>query len=369
MNINRRSLLLQAFAIRNRLNVTGRNLMPLVMLIIFIFLSPLHVHSEEILAGAGATFPSPLYEKWIKVYQEKTGVRISYKGVGSGEGVQSLLKREVDFAGTDIFLSDEQLSKEKAAILHIPTCMGAVGIIYNLSGNPELKLTPDILTDIFLGRITNWSAKEIAEINPGRNLPNLLITVVHRSDGSGTNYVLTDYFSKVRPKWANDVGAGTKVKWKIGIGVEKNSGVAGTVKKIQGSIGYVSLDYAEEKDLPVASIRNSSGNYVKPTAEAIVASADVEMPQDVRILITNTASPKGYPISTFTYIIIYKEQSYQNRTRQKATELARFLQWCIHDGQGYTRPLFYAPLPNSIIQKEDMIIRSIMYNNEPVLKK
>jgi phosphate transport system substrate-binding protein len=369
MNIKRRSSSLLPYGNRAGLNIAGGNLIFLAVSAIFILIFPPLVQADEILAGAGATFPSPLYEKWIKAYHEKTGTRISYKGVGSGEGVQSLLKREVDFAGTDIFLSDEQLGKEKASILHIPTCMGAVGIIYNLPGNPELRLNSDILTNIFLGRITNWSAKEIAEVNPGKTLPNLSITVVHRSDGSGTNYVLTDYFSKVNPRWSNEVGSGTKVKWKTGIGVEKNSGVADTVKKIQGSIGYVSLDYAEEKGLPVASIRNSSGNYVKPTAEAIMASADVDIPQDIRILITNTASPKGYPISTFTYIILYKEQAYQNRTREKAAELARFLQWCIHDGQGFTRPLFYAPLPVSAIQKADAIIRSIVYNGEPVLKK
>ncbi|HVN70847.1 MAG TPA: phosphate ABC transporter substrate-binding protein PstS, partial [Desulfomonilia bacterium] len=237
MNINRKSLSLLAHAICESLNVIVRNLTSLVVLAVFLLISPSLIHADEILTGAGATFPKPLYEKWINVYQEKAGVRISYKGVGSGEGVQSLLKRDVDFAGTDIFLSDEQLSKEKAAILHIPSCMGAVGIIYNLPGNPELRLNPDILSDIFLGRITTWSAKEIAEANPGKTLPNLLITVVHRSDSSGTNYVLTDYFSKVSPRWSNEVGVGTKVKWTIGIGVEKNSGVADTVKKIQGSIG------------------------------------------------------------------------------------------------------------------------------------
>lgn len=335
---------------------------------VFLF-SPVIVHADEILAGAGATFPKPLYEKWINAYQEKTKVRISYKGVGSGEGVQSLLNKEVDFGATDIFLSDEQLQKENAAILHIPTCMGAVGITYNLPGNPELRLSPEILTDIFLGKTTNWATKEIQEANPGKPLPNLPIAVVHRSDSSGTNYVLTNYFSKVNSRWSSEVGTGTKVKWKVGVGVEKNAGVADTVKKIQGSIGYVSLDYAEEKGLPVASIRNSSGNYVKPTAESIMASADVNIPKDMRVLITNTSSPKGYPISTFTYIIIYKEQAYQNRTPEKAAALAHFLQWCIREGQSYTRPLYYAPLPSSAVQKGDIILRSVLYNGEPVLKK
>jgi phosphate transport system substrate-binding protein len=214
MDISARHFSLESWSTHGTPSVLSGTLFSFITGFLLLF-SPLS-HAAEILAGAGATFPKPLYEKWITVYQEKTGIRISYKGVGSGEGIQALLKREVDFGATDIFLSDEQLVNEKSAVLHIPTCIGAVGIIYNLPGNPELKLNPEILTDIFLGRIVTWSAKEIQEVNPGKPLPNLPIAVVHRSEKSGTNYALTDYFSKVSPRWSSEIGTGTKVKWKTG---------------------------------------------------------------------------------------------------------------------------------------------------------
>ncbi|MBN2254812.1 MAG: phosphate ABC transporter substrate-binding protein PstS [Deltaproteobacteria bacterium] len=320
-----------------------------------------------IIDGAGATFPSPLYYRWIEKYQKATGVRITYQKVGSGSGIKAVLDREVDFGGTDVFLSDEEMVKTDHGIIHIPTCIGAVAIIYNLPGCPDLRFTPELLADIFLGRIRSWSHEEIRKINKDLTPSNMRITVVHRTDGSGTNYLFTDYLSKVSPRWSKVIGTGKKVIWSTGIGVEKNSGVAETVKNIPGSIGYVSLTYAQENHIPVAMIKNRCGNFIAPDARTLSSAAMVNLPTDMRVLFTDTDVSDGYPIGAFTYLIFYREQAYNNRSREKAVSLARFLWWCVHEGQLDTTELFYAPLPEDAVWKTEQIIRSMTYNGEKIV--
>ena len=325
--------------------------------------------ADVILSGAGATFPYPLYEKWIDVYRKKTGVRISYSPVGSGSGIKQLVEQSVDFGATDAFMSQEDPDRARGEILHIPTCLGAVSIIYHLPGNPILRFTPKLLSDIFLGRISKWSDREISAANSGIDLPDLEISVVHRSEGSGTTFIFTDYLSKVSPEWKEKVGRGKRVRWPAGMGVEGNPNVAAFVKKINGSIGYVELAYARQNNLPVAFVKNRSGYFVMPTLKSVSSAAEVTLPSDTRILITNTGAPDGYPISAFTWLIFYKEQSYNDRSYDRACQLCRFLWWAIHEGQQYTNhELLYARLPRGAVKKAEEIILSVRFEGRPVME-
>jgi phosphate transport system substrate-binding protein len=324
--------------------------------------------ADTILSGAGATFPYPLYEKWIEVYREKAGVRVGYQAVGSGGGIRKLLGKEVDFGGTDAFLSKAELKQADGEILHIPTCLGAVAIVYNLPENPVLKFTPDLIGDIFLGKCSNWSDERISGANPGIRFPQMEIAVVHRSDGSGTTFIFTDYLSKTSSLWKKQVGRGKTVRWLTGMGVEGNPGVAELVKKIPGSIGYVELAYAKRHALPVALIKNKSGRFVSPTLKSVSSAADLSLPSDTRILITDTPSPDGYPISAFTWLIFYKEQFYNQRSRDRALQLGRFLWWTLHEGQRYGRELLYAPLPRGAIVKGEAIVRAMRFRGEPLIE-
>ncbi|WP_459903815.1 phosphate ABC transporter substrate-binding protein PstS [Desulfosarcina cetonica] len=321
--------------------------------------------AQEILSGAGATFPRPFYQRLIEVYKKRTGVRIDYRGVGSGAGIRLLLEKKVDFGASDIYLSDGELAKLPSPLLHIPTCIGAVAIITHLPGNPTLNLDPALLADIFMGRITRWSAKPIRAINSGVIPAKLTIRVVHRADSSGTNYILTDYLSKTSPVWRTSVGRGKRVNWPVGMGTSGNAGVAAMVARIPGSIGYVSLNYAEAQGLAVAAIRNQSGRYIKPTPQTVSQAAQIPLPDDARMLISDTAVPDGYPISAFTYILVYQEQAYGQRTHAKSDMLVDFLRFIVHDGQPFAAELSYAPLPDEAIQCAERTIRSIIYTAPP----
>ncbi|MDD5169704.1 MAG: phosphate ABC transporter substrate-binding protein PstS [Syntrophales bacterium] len=339
-----------------------------IVLCAMMVLLPLEsLYAQPIISGAGATFPSPLYFKWIEVYKKQSPLRITYRETGSSEGIRLLLAREVDLGGSDIFLSDSEIKKSPAPVLHIPTCVGAVAIIYHLSGNHEIRLTTDVLTDIFLGRITSWRDRRVLKINNQANLPMLKITVVHRSEGSGTTHLLTDYFSKVNPTWRKSVGAGQSIRWPTGVGVGENSGVASLVKKIPGSIGYVSLNYAMKNNLPAVALQNAHGRFIKPDVESVSAAASIVLPPDARIILTNSSVPTAYPICGFSYIILFREQSYKDHAVERARVLAEFLRWAIHDGQSYATPLFYAPLPVETVIQVDKVLHSITYKGKPVL--
>ncbi len=319
------------------------------------------------IVGAGATFPYPLYSKMFDSYSKQKGIKINYQSIGSGGGIRQLTSRTVDFGATDAYMDDESLS-EHPEIIHIPTCLGAVVVSYNLPGNPELKIEPDVLADIYLGEIQNWDNKRIKETNPEAKLPSKKIAVMHRSDGSGTSFIFTDYLSKVSSEWKKKVGAGKSVNWPEGLGAKGNEGVAGIIKQAKGSIGYCELAYALHNDMPVAKIRNKSGNFIKPEISSISKAAAMDIPEDTRITLTNTDAEKGYPLSSFTWLLLYKEQNYKNRSKEKVTEMVKMIEWMLTHGQKYAEPLDYAPLPEQARNTALTALKKIEYNGEQILE-
>ena len=324
-----------------------------------------------IIKGAGATFPYPLYKTWVETYYNKTGIRIDYQAVGSGSGIKQLFNGKVDFGATDAYLSDAELKKAPGQILHIPTCVGAVAICYNLplGGHFKsiLKMTPELLSKIFMGKVTNWSNNEISRINPGIDFPDTKITIVHRSEESGTNFVFTNYLSKASREWKDNIGCGKTVRWLVGIGVEGNPGVVNYLKKIPGSIGYVELTWAKKNQMPAAMIQNRKGNYIEPTLKSLSEAAKIDLPSDTRVLIPDTDAPEGYPISSFTWLIFYKEQANNQRNREEAAALLKFLLWAIKDGQHFNKTLHYAKLPEEAVSYAEKIIKSITYGEIPIV--
>jgi phosphate transport system substrate-binding protein len=300
------------------------------------------------LTGAGATFPYPLYSKWFSEYAKLTGVRINYQSIGSGGGIRQLSEGTVDFGASDSPMSDEEMAKAKGGpILHIPTVLGAVVITYNLPGlNAPINLTAPVVADIFSGKIKKWNDTRIATLNPGVTLPSSDILVVHRSDGSGTTYIFTDYLSKAVPAWMASVGKGKEVKWPVGLGAKGNEAVSGQVKQTPGAIGYVELAYAKQNKLPVAAIRNKDGKFIVPSVPAVTAAAagvakTLPPNTDYRISIVDAPGADSYPISSFTWILVYQHQ----KDPAKGKKLVDFLNWALTDGQLEAPPLDYAPLP------------------------
>lgn len=320
------------------------------------------------IAAAGATFPLPYYNMVIKNYTKETGGTVTYGGIGSGGGIKSLKDKVVDFAGTDAYLSDKQMAEMPAEIVHIPTCIGAVVIAYNLPGIEGLKLTNELLEGIFTGEITNWNHRDIQANNPDLTLPDRPVTFVHRSDGSGTTYIFSDFMSNVSPKWASLVGKGKALQWPVGIGAKGNPGVAGTIKSTDGSIGYIGSEYAFAQKIPVALLKNSSGNYIEPSIESISASAQGALPADTRVMLTNSDDPNAYPISGFTWLILYKDQAYDGRSKAQAKATLEFLLWIISDdAQSLAPKVNYAPLPEKAVSQAKSILRSVTHNGEPLL--
>lgn len=317
------------------------------------------------LTGAGATFPFPLYSKWFDVYNRLCGVQVNYQSVGSGGGIRQIAERTVDFGASDGYLNDEQL-KAAPGILHVATTAGSVAVVYNLPGieSGTLKLTGDVLADIYLGILTRWNDDRIRSLNPNLDLPDEAIAVVHRADGSGTTFIFTNYLSKVSAEWKDRVGSSTSVNWPVGLGGQGNEGVAGQVRQIKGAIGYVELAYAVQSNMTWASMKNSSGNFVEPSLDATTAAAQgVQLPQDLRLAITDSPNPKSYPIAGFTWILVYQEQ----QDCAKAETLASLLWWAIHDGQQYTKDLLYASLAPEVVSMDERLIQSITCGGKPAL--
>jgi phosphate transport system substrate-binding protein len=312
------------------------------------------------LTGAGATFPYPIYSKWFDVYGKANGVQINYQPIGSGGGISQLKAKTVDFGGSDAPISDADMKTMPDRVIHIPTVAGAVAIIYNVPGaDSGLDLTGEVIADIYLGTIKRWNDKRITSLNPGANLPNKAIAVVHRSDGSGTTNIFTDYLTKVSRPWSVRVGVGKAVDWPTGIGAKGNPGVAGIVKQTVGAIGYVELAYATENKLDFASLRNRAGRYVNPSVESTTAAAVgyiKQMQKDVRVSIVNSPAPDAYPIAGFTYILVYKSQ----RDARKGRALVDFLDWAIHDGQKYANALHYAPLPPEVVSINEAKLKGLL---------
>lgn len=325
--------------------------------------------SSVSLTAAGATFPMPFYNMVFKNYANETGVQINYGGIGSGGGIRSMTDKVVDFGATDAYLEDAKLAEMPAEVIHIPTCLGAVVIAYNLPEVAELKLSDDLLAKIFMGEITRWNDAEIQANNPGVSLPDLAITFVHRSDGSGTTHIFSDYMSKISEKWANQIGTGKSLNWPVGMGAKGNPGVAGTIQQTAGSVGYIGSEYAFAQKIQVAKIKNSSGAYIEPSIESISAAAQGEIPTDTRVMLTNSSDPAAYPISGFTWIILYKEQAYNDRTLEQAEGTLQLLDWLISESaQAEASKVNYAPLPAKAVNLSKAILRTATYNGQPILK-
>ena len=308
---------------------------------------------------AGATFPYPMYSKWFSEYHKAhSDVQINYQSIGSGGGIRQVLAGTVDFGASDGPMTDEQLSQAKTKILHIPTVLGAVVPAYNIPGvSGDVKFTPEALAGIFLGKITTWNDKAIAGANPGMNLPNQSIVVIHRSDGSGTSYIFTDYLSKVSNDWKNGPGKGTSVKWPVGLGGKGNEGVAGMIRQMEGSIGYVELIYAVQNKINYGSVKNAGGAFVKASLDTVTsAAASVKaMPADFRVSITNPPGKDAYPISSFTWLLIPA----QSKDAAKGKIISDLLNWVETDGQKMTSELAYAPLPENVVSKVKETIKQV----------
>jgi phosphate transport system substrate-binding protein len=302
--------------------------------------------AQMLINGAGATFPYPLYSKWFYEYAKvDPSVRFNYQSIGSGAGQKQILAHTVDFGASDGPMSDESLAKAPAKILHIPTVAGAVVITYNLPGASDLKLDSETLGGIFLGKITKWNDAHLVRLNPSLKGNGGDIVVVHRSDGSGTSYVFTDYLSKVNPQWEKRVGRNTSVRWPTGLGAKGNEGVAGQIKQLQGSIGYVELIYARQNKLPMASLKNEAGSFVQPSLEAVtLALASAEVPEDFRFSMVNPPGAGAYPIAGVTWLLVYQEQT----DAAKGKKLVQFLNWALTDGQKMAGELDYASLPDAL---------------------
>jgi phosphate transport system substrate-binding protein len=302
------------------------------------------------LTGAGATFPYPIYSKWFSDYAQNTGVKINYQSIGSGGGIRQLSEQTVDFGASDGPMSDQELAGAKGgSVLHFPTVMGAVVITYNVPGvTRPLNLSGDLIADIFQGKITKWSDARIVALNRGVSLPSSDILVVHRSDGSGTTYIFTDYLNTVSPSWSGSLGKGKDIKWPVGLGGKGNEGVAGQVSQTPGSIGYVELAYAKQNKLPYANVRNAEGRFVSPSiASVTAAAASMKLPKntDYRISIVNAPGKDTYPISSMTWILVYQNQP----DKVKGTKLVNFLRWAYKNGEKSAATLDYAPLPASMV--------------------
>jgi len=329
-----------------------------VLIGLLFLLSARTASAQLLINGAGATFPYPLYSKWFDVYTKvDPTVRFNYQSIGSGGGIKQLGNRTVDFGASDAPMNDEQLKTAPDKILHFPTVLGAVVVTYNV---PELiqplKLTGPVVANIYLGKISKWNDPAIAELNPDIALPDINIVVCHRSDGSGTTYVFADYLSKVSAEWKKDVGKSTAVKWPVGLGGKGNEGVTALVQQTNGAIGYVELIYAVNNKLPVAPIRNRDGKWIEASVKTVnAAAAAVNMPADFRVSITDAPGPDSYPISSFTYLLVYQRQS----DAAKGKAIVGFLNWMLHEGQQYAPPLAYAPLPAGVVSAEEAQVKAV----------
>ena len=333
------------------------------MLLSLCLLLPVAVFGQTILNGAGATFPYPMYSKWFSDYHNlHPDVEINYQAIGSGGGIRQMTEGTVDFGASDMPMTDDQLKEAQAKlgtkVLNIPTVLGAVVPAYNIPGvNAEIRFTPEVLAGIYLGHITKWNDKAITSVNPGINLPAQDIIVVHRSDGSGTTFIWTDFLSKTNADWKSQVGSGTSVHWPIGLGGKGNEGVSGSIRQLQGSIGYVELIYALQNKIPFGSVRNAAGQFIKASLDGVTADAGAapKMPADFRVSITNAPGKDSYPISSFTWLLIPQKSKDAN----KAKILANFLNWMVDDGQKMTTGLSYAPLPTNVAAKVKEAIKQV----------
>jgi phosphate transport system substrate-binding protein len=311
------------------------------------------------LNGAGATFPYPLYSKWMAEYNRvNPSVRINYQSIGSGGGIRQVIAGTVDFGASDAPMTEDEAKKAPSELLHIPTTIGAVVLAYNLpdSVTGTLKLSPEVITDIFLGKVDKWNHTALTELNPDMTLPDAPIRVIYRTDGSGTTAVFTDYLAAVSSEWKEKVGAGKSVKWPVGLGAKGNEGVTGQVRTTPGALGYIELAYAKQNKMKTAAVKNKAGNFTEPTIEASsAAAAGVEMPPSLHASLANPEGPTAYPIASYTYLLVYAD----SKDPAKGEAIAKFLWWALHDGQKFAADLDYAPLPAKVVAKVEARLKSL----------
>jgi phosphate transport system substrate-binding protein len=326
----------------------------------YVLLGCNRVHSQMLINGAGSTFGYPIYSKWFDAYARvDPSVRFNYQSIGSGGGINLLINRTVDMGASDAPLNEEQIKRAPGPILEFPSVMGAVVLTYNLpTVKQALRLTGPLIAGIYLGKVTKWNDPAIAALNPGVSLPDAQIVTCHRSDGSGTTYIFTDYLSKVSPDWQAGPGKATAIKWPGGLGGKGSEGVTALVQQTSGAVAYVELTYALANKLAFAEIQNSDGKWIKPALEGVTAAAAgaaANMPEDFRVSITNAPGADSYPLSSFTWLLVYKKQS----DHVRGTSLVKFLNWALHDGQKYAAPLYYAPLPAQVIALEEKQLKQV----------
>ena len=319
------------------------------------------LQAQTLINGAGSTFDYPAFTKWFEAYGKlDNDVRFNYASIGSGGGQKQLLNETVDFGASDAPMSDESMAKAPGKILHIPIVAGGVAIIYNLPGNPKLKMDGDIIANIYLGNITKWNDPKLKALNPGVELPDMPVIPVHRSEGSGTSFIFTDYLSSVNTAWADTVGKNTAVKWPagVGLGAKGSEGVAGQVKQIPGAVGYAELAYADQNKIPYAEVKNSAGNFVSPSPDSVSAAlATAHIPDDFRFSMVNPPGEKAYPIAGASWVLVYQQQ----KKADHGKKLVAFLKWAITDGQKISSTLDYAPLPENVQQRELKLVDTIKY--------
>jgi len=330
--------------------------------------SAIAYQDDNEIIGAGSSFDNPLFSKMFADYNTRTGLKVNYQSVGSGAGISQLTNKTVDFGASDAPMNGKQDSALSAPAVHIPVTAGAVVLSYNLPDvKTAIKLTPSVLADIFLGKITTWNDSRLTAINKGTSLPATAILIVHRSDGSGTSNIFTTYLSKVSEEWNTKVGKGSAVNWPVGLGGKGNEGVAGLVKQTPGAIGYIELAYAIQNAMPYADVQNKAGKFIAPSTASVTVAANIPIPADSKVSLTNTDAADGYPISGFSWVLVYKEQSYNSRSQAKATNLIKLLSWMIHDGQKFSTPLNYAPLSPAAVKVGDAILKTVTFNGKPIL--
>ncbi len=320
---------------------------------------------KEDLSGAGATFPAPFYNIVFREYTQQSGINVTYGAVGSGGGIRSLQDKTVDFGATDVFLSEEELKEMNAEVLHIPTALGAVVLSYNLPDMKELNLTSEVISEIYRGKITRWNDEKIKALNPSGTLPDQAITPVYRSDGSGTAYVFSEFMSKTDSVWNSEIGTGKSLQFSVGIAAKGNPGVAGVISETTGAIGYIGSEYAFTLNMPSARIRNREGKFIAPETKSISIAAESLSPDNRTKSLTDPSRPDAYPISTFTWIVVYKEQNYNNRSKERADALKNLLSFMVgEEGQNRAVKTHYAPLPPSVARQASETINSITYSGK-----
>ena len=342
-----------------------------IISVLFLMLSISSLASAQLqLNGAGATFPYVIYSKWFDEYKNITGIQFNYQSIGSGGGIKQVIEGTVDFGASDGPMTDQQLNdaktKQGTNILHIPTVMGADVVCYNLPGvGSGLNLDGETLAAIFLGKILKWNDAAIKKLNPKLNLPDKSIIVVHRSDGSGTTYIFTDYLTKVSKEWESKVGKGTSVNWPVGLGGKGNEGVSGVVKQTEGAIGYVELAYAVQNKIAYANMKNKAGNFIEANFKSVSAAAEgasKNMPEDLRVSITDAAGKDSYPISGFTWLLVYQNM----KDETKANALVKFVKWAMEKGQSFATDLYYAPLPKAVVKMCEKKIATVTANGKKI---